>query len=98
MRRGAPCAVVYNLPRGGAAVFCGCMSEEQEMSRLGDTDAQERERNLDKATDHDAARAKPAPSEHYCHCGRWGLFGYGVSLREEKPGVWFCSEHRPEKA
>ena len=41
---------------------------------------------------------KPVPFEHYCHCGKWGFFGYGVSLREDKPGVWFCSEHRPEEA
>jgi hypothetical protein len=43
-------------------------------------------------------RAKPVPFEHYCHCGKWGLFGYGVRLREDKPGVWFCPEHRPEEA
>jgi hypothetical protein len=32
---------------------------------------------------------------HYCHCGKWGSFGYGVSLRNGKLGRWYCSEHRP---
>jgi hypothetical protein len=32
---------------------------------------------------------------HYCHCGKWGSFGYGVSLRDGKFGSWYCREHRP---
>lgn len=43
--------------------------------------------------------------EHPCHCGRPGLFGYGVNLRRamaEKnvalAGRWFCEEHRPDKS
>lgn len=31
-------------------------------------------------------------------CGkRWAEFGYGVNLRDGKPGHWYCAEHRPEK-
>jgi hypothetical protein len=33
---------------------------------------------------------------HYCHCGKWSLFGYCVSLREGKEGQWYCAEHRPK--
>jgi hypothetical protein len=33
---------------------------------------------------------------HYCHCGKWGDFGYGVSLRRNKLGVWFCRDHKPK--
>jgi hypothetical protein len=32
---------------------------------------------------------------HYCHCGKWGSFGYDVSLREDKLGAWYCFEHNP---
>jgi hypothetical protein len=32
---------------------------------------------------------------HYCHCGAWGSFGVGVSLRNGKLGTWYCREHRP---
>lgn len=32
---------------------------------------------------------------HYCHCGRFGAFGYGVDLHAGKLGVWFCGEHNP---
>jgi hypothetical protein len=38
----------------------------------------------------------PKPFEHYCWCGQWGLYGYGVNLRADKPGEWFCAEHRPK--
>lgn len=31
--------------------------------------------------------------EHYCRCGKWGSFGYGVSLLKGKEGEWFCREH-----
>jgi hypothetical protein len=44
------------------------------------------------------AESRPEPRrpfEHYCHCGRWGAFGYGVSLRNDRPGEWFCADHRP---
>jgi hypothetical protein len=34
--------------------------------------------------------------EHFCHCGKWGNFGYGVSLRNGREGNWYCFEHRPE--
>jgi hypothetical protein len=33
---------------------------------------------------------------HYCHCSKWGDFGFNVSLRQDKLGVWFCREHKPE--
>jgi hypothetical protein len=36
-----------------------------------------------------------AKFEHYCHCGQWGAFGYGVGLRIGQMGQWFCSDHRP---
>jgi hypothetical protein len=32
---------------------------------------------------------------HYCHCGRWGDFGFGYFPRQGKLGTWFCKEHRP---
>lgn len=35
---------------------------------------------------------------HHCHCGRWGAFGFDVSLREGKLGKWYCGEHRPDKS
>jgi hypothetical protein len=38
------------------------------------------------------------PFVHQCHCGKWGSFGYGVSLRHGKPGTWYCAEHRPAQA
>lgn len=40
---------------------------------------------------------------HYCHCGKWGAFGYDVSISLKKGGVgsrlgkWFCGNHRPER-
>jgi hypothetical protein len=37
------------------------------------------------------------PFEHYCHCGKWGSFGYGVKLRAGIEGRWFCREHRPTR-
>ena len=33
---------------------------------------------------------------HYCHCGKWGAFGYGVDLMHGKVGRWYCREHRLE--
>jgi hypothetical protein len=33
---------------------------------------------------------------HYCHCGQWGAFGYGVDLLHGKLGRWYCAEHRRE--
>jgi hypothetical protein len=35
---------------------------------------------------------------HYCHCGRWGAYGYGVFPEQGKLGEWFCDEHRPDAA
>jgi hypothetical protein len=35
------------------------------------------------------------PFEHYCHCGKWGSFGVGASLKKGAPGIWYCAEHRP---
>ena len=33
---------------------------------------------------------------HRCRaCGKEASFGYGVSLRNNKLGTWFCAEHRP---
>jgi hypothetical protein len=28
------------------------------------------------------------PFVHYCHCGKWGSFGY-------PDGKWYCGKHRP---
>jgi len=37
------------------------------------------------------------PFEHYCAvCGAWGAFGFGGDHTPEKPGVWFCGDHREE--
>lgn len=35
---------------------------------------------------------------HYCSCGQWGAFGYGVSLLKGKLGTWYCRAHRPDTA
>jgi hypothetical protein len=33
---------------------------------------------------------------HFCViCGVWGSFGYGVT--RARPGLWFCSKHRPKE-
>ena len=33
---------------------------------------------------------------HYCHCGKWADgVGYGVDLRNNKFGTWFCDDHKP---
>jgi hypothetical protein len=33
---------------------------------------------------------------HFCiECGRFGAFGFGVSIRSGRLGHWFCEEHRP---
>jgi hypothetical protein len=37
------------------------------------------------------------PFKHYCHCGKWASFGYGVKLRAGVEGKWFCREHRPRR-
>jgi hypothetical protein len=37
-----------------------------------------------------------APFVHYCHCGHWGAFGYGVDLLRGKEGIWYCAQHRRE--
>lgn len=38
-----------------------------------------------------------APFEHYCAvCGAWGAFGFGGDHTPEKPGVWFCRDHREQ--
>jgi hypothetical protein len=34
------------------------------------------------------------PFTHYCHCGRWGSFGFGVSFLRGREGRWYCREHR----
>jgi hypothetical protein len=33
--------------------------------------------------------------EHYCHCGKWAAWGFGVSILRNEPGQWFCREHIP---
>lgn len=30
-----------------------------------------------------------------CICGGPASYGYGVFPREDKPGRWYCREHRP---
>jgi hypothetical protein len=35
---------------------------------------------------------------HYCHCGKWGSFGTGVSLKDERLGTWLCGEHKGGRA
>jgi hypothetical protein len=32
---------------------------------------------------------------HYCACGQWGAFGYGVDLRKGRLGIWYCGACRP---
>jgi hypothetical protein len=31
---------------------------------------------------------------HYCHCGKWGSFSHGISLRDGKLSTLYCREHR----
>jgi hypothetical protein len=34
---------------------------------------------------------------HFCvECGAWGGFGYGVNLRADQLGRWYCGAHRPQ--
>ena len=34
---------------------------------------------------------------HFCaECGAWGAFGYGVNLRADQLGRWYCGAHRPK--
>ena len=34
---------------------------------------------------------------HFCaQCGAWGAFGYGVNLRADQLGRWYCAAHRPK--
>lgn len=35
---------------------------------------------------------------HFCHCGKWGSFGTGVSLKDERLGTWLCGEHKGGRA
>lgn len=42
----------------------------------------------------EAPMPEPFP-EHFCHCGKVGPFGTGVSLLKGIEGVWFCREHAP---
>lgn len=35
---------------------------------------------------------------HFCHCGKWGAFGSGVSFKHERLGTWVCGEHREGRA
>lgn len=41
-------------------------------------------------------RNKSGMLVHYCYCGQWGAFGFGVRLREGKDGIWLCAEHKSE--
>ena len=45
-----------------------------------------------------AGSEPPKPFLHYCWCGKWGLYGYGVNLRKDQPGEWFCEEHRDKRS
>jgi hypothetical protein len=34
---------------------------------------------------------------HFCaECGAWGAYGYGVNLRADQLGRWYCAAHRPQ--
>jgi hypothetical protein len=32
---------------------------------------------------------------HCCKCGGEAPFGFGVSLRRGRLGIWYCANHRP---
>lgn len=32
---------------------------------------------------------------HYCQCGAWGAFGYGLPVTT---AIWYCAAHRPAPA
>jgi hypothetical protein len=32
---------------------------------------------------------------HYCHCGKFGPFGFGYFPKKGETGEWFCREHKP---
>jgi hypothetical protein len=35
---------------------------------------------------------------HFCvECGRFGPFGYNVTLRAGQLGRWYCQDHRPQE-
>lgn len=34
---------------------------------------------------------------HYCHCGEWGAYGYGVNRAIGELGRWYCARHKPEE-
>lgn len=36
---------------------------------------------------------------HSCRvCGAFGMYGFGVHLRKNKPGEWYCGAHKPAVA
>lgn len=40
---------------------------------------------------------KAPPSPHFCDvCGDMAFFGVGVSLRQNRPGKWYCRAHLPD--
>ena len=49
--------------------------------------------------DKSETKSAADPREHRCQlCDAWGLFGFGVSLRKGKAGLWACMKHRDEVA
>jgi hypothetical protein len=61
-----------------------------------DVPISEREPARAEAPARTEAPAPPIAFMHYCHCGRWGAFGYDVDLLRGKLGRWYCTEHRRE--
>jgi hypothetical protein len=56
------------------------------------------EPGFDQPCDTRRGRVEERPDGflHFCLvCGRWGAFGYGVSLRRGRLGHWYCAAHRP---
>jgi hypothetical protein len=43
----------------------------------------------------DLNQKEPEHFLHFCHCGQWGAWGYGVDYRRGKNGDWYCFAHRP---
>lgn len=35
---------------------------------------------------------------HYCYCGAWAAYGFGVKITAGVLGSWYCREHRPVDA
>jgi hypothetical protein len=52
----------------------------------------------DAVTEYRMGRKPNGMLIHYCYCGKWGTYGFRVSLLHGKDGVWYCRDHKSEGA